>query len=180
MAVALQRRRLTVDDFHRMAESGVFAQDERLELWDGEIFDMPPMGGRQAHARRQLIAALAALVPDRALLDVQGPLPLDTHSEVYPDVMLLRPRDGGYPSIPEPDDVVLLIEVSDTSLAFDRGVKAGRCAAAGVPEYWVVDVAGACVWTMSHPGPGGYGDVHRHGDGALMAKGVPVEIAALF
>lgn len=180
MAVALQRRRLTVDDFHRMAESGVFGEEERLELWEGEILEMRPIQRRHAYAVRQLTATLGALKPDVALLDVRNALVLGHDAQVSPDVMLLCPRGDGYRDLPTPQDVLLVIEVADATVAFDRGPEAARYAAAGVPEYWVVDVPGRCVWSMTRPGAGGYGDVHRHEDGMLMAMGVPVEVAALF
>lgn len=179
MAVALPKRRLTVDDFHRMAESGVFGDDERLELWDGEIFEIAPIHRRHAYGVRQLIAILSMLSPDRAMLDVQNALLIDEHSQVSPDVMLLRPRDDGYRDLPTAGDVLLLIEVADATIAFDRRVKADRYAAAGVPEYWVVDVPERRVWTMTRPGPGGHAHVRSCDDGMLMALGVPVEIAAL-
>lgn len=180
MAVALQRRRLTVDGFHRMAESGVFGDDERLELWDGELFDMTPIRRRHAHAVRLLKTVLSELAPDRAIVDVQNALVVDEHAQVSPDVMLLRPRADAYRDLPTPSDGLLLVEVADSSLAFDRGPRAACYADAGIPEYWVVDVSGRCVWVMTQPGAGGYGDVHRHEGGTLMAMGVPVEVGALF
>lgn len=178
MAVALQRRRLTVEEFHRVAESGVFGADERLGLWDGELVEMSPIGGLHAYAVRQLNVHLSHLSPRHAIVDVQNPLNLDRYWEVHPDVMLLRPRVEGYRDIPTSDDVLLVMEAADTTVAIDRGVKADRYAAAGIRECWVVDLPGRCVWTMT-PGLDGYGDVDRHEDGMVMAMGVGVDVAAL-
>ncbi|MBW3605143.1 MAG: Uma2 family endonuclease [Actinobacteria bacterium] len=179
MAVALQRRRLTVDEFHRMAASGVFDHDERLELWDGEIVEKSPIGGRHAHAVRRLNQVLSSLPVEHAIVDVQNPLRLDQYWEVYPDIVLLRPRHGGYRDVPTTDDAMLMIEVADTTVAIDRGPKARRYAAAGIDMYWVVDIPGRCLGTMTAAGSDRYGDVARHEDGMVMATGVPVDVAAL-
>jgi Uma2 family endonuclease len=137
----LQRHRLTVDEYYRMAEAGVLAPDAHVELIEGEVVDMAPMKSRHASVVARLLATLQRAVGDQALVWCQLPLRLDPKSEPEPDLMLLRPRTDFYAQAhPGADDVLLLIEVSDSSLDYDRGVKLPLYARHRVAEVWIVDL----------------------------------------
>jgi Uma2 family endonuclease len=137
----LQRHRLTVDEYHRMAEAGVLAADAHVELIEGEVVDMAPMKSRHASVVARLLAALQRAVGDKALVWCQLPLHLGPRSEPEPDLMLLRPRADFYaPAHPTADDVLLLIEVSDSTLDYDRSVKLPLYAKHRVAEVWIVDL----------------------------------------
>jgi Uma2 family endonuclease len=137
----LQRHRLTVDAYYRMGQAGVFAPHARVELIEGEVFDMAPIGTRHASAVKKLIALLSAAAQGRAIVAAQDPLRLSSSSEPQPDLMLLRPRADFYAQAhPGPADVLLLIEVSDASVVYDRGIKLDLYAKHGVTEVWIVDL----------------------------------------
>lgn len=130
-------------DYHRMAEAGILGEDDRVELIEGEIIDMTPIGSRHAGAVARVQTALQEAVGGQALVWVQNPVALGANSEPQPDLALLRPRHDFYAeSLPQPGDVLLLIEVSDRSLAYDRDVKLPLYAAHGIPEVWLVDLDG--------------------------------------
>jgi len=162
MAVEILRRRFTVGEYHRMGEAGIFTEDDRVELIDGEIVQMTPIGSRHAACVKRLIRLLATAVGDRAVLGAQDPVVLGPDSEPQPDVTLARPRPdfyaGGHPG---PGDVWLLVEVTDTTAPFDRTVKVPLYARAGIPEVWLVDLAGQSVEIYRQPSGGAYADVQR-------------------
>jgi Uma2 family endonuclease len=178
MSVPLSRRLFTAKEFRDMAEAGVFQEDDRLELVDGEIVEMSPIGNRHATCVRKLIRLLRS-AGGRAAMDVQNPLGISKENEFYPDVVLLKPRADEYAGgIPEASDALLVIEVADTTLRFDRSIKRPRYAAAGAPELWIVDLEGSRVWVHRKPLEGDYGEVveARPGD-VLQVPGMPdVEI----
>jgi Uma2 family endonuclease len=135
------RHRLTVQQYHRMAEAGVLAPDARVELIEGVIVDMAPIGSRHAAAVNKLTRALTAAVGVRAIVSVQNPLRLGERSEPQPDLALLRPRADFYAeSAPTAADALLVIEVAQATAAYDRGVKVPLYAQHGVPEVWIVDL----------------------------------------
>jgi Uma2 family endonuclease len=137
----LQRHRITVDQYYRMGEAGVFAPDARVELIDGEVVDMAPIGTRHASAVKRLNAALSAAAQGRAIVAVQDPLRLSNDSEPEPDLMLLQPRADFYADAhPGPSDVLLLIEIADSSLEYDRSIKVPLYARHGVAEVWLIDL----------------------------------------
>jgi Uma2 family endonuclease len=162
MAVALTKRRFTVDEYHRMAEVGILTEKDRVELIDGEIVEMAPIGAQHASVVKRLNALLTGRLGTRAIVGVQDPVELSRESEPQPDVVLLRPTPDFYAAgHPEPVDTLLLIEVADTSLTYDRGVKLPRYAAAGIPEVWIVDLGAEAVETCRTPSPDGYRDLVR-------------------
>jgi Uma2 family endonuclease len=137
----LQRHRLTVDEYHRMGQAGVLAPDARVELIEGEVIDKAPIGSRHASAVKKLNALLSAAAGKSAIVAVQDPLRLSDASEPEPDLMLLRPRADFYAHAhPGPADVLLLIEVSDTTVAYDRGIKLDLYAKHRITEVWIVDL----------------------------------------
>jgi hypothetical protein len=150
------RRLFSVDEFHHMAQRGIFQESDRLELIKGEIITMSPISARHAHSVRQLIRIFNQSFSDRAILDVQNPVVLGEHSEPQPDAMLLKTRADLYKSHPTPEDVLLLVEVADSSLAYDRDVKGPLYARAGVLELWIVNVVDARLEVYRDPTPQGY------------------------
>ena len=154
-----ERKRFTVHDFHAMIEAGVFREDDRLELLEGEIVEMSPIGIPHATCVRKLNHLLNKLVED-AIVDVQNPLRLTEASEIYPDVMVLKADPDLYADkIPTAQDTLLVIEVSDSTIKFDRTVKLSSYAEAGVPEVWIVDLQGERVLVHRTPLDGVYGQV---------------------
>lgn len=158
--MGVRRHRLTVDEYYRMAEVGLLAPDARVELIEGEIIEMPAIGSRHASCVRRLNALLVQAVGNAAMVSVQDPVRLDDWSEPEPDLMLLRPRDDFYArSHPTAHDVLLLIEVSDTTARYDREIKTQLYAQHGVPEVWMIDLDHACVRFFRRPTADGYADV---------------------
>jgi Uma2 family endonuclease len=156
----LQRHRLTVDEYHRMAEAGVLAADAHVELIEGEVVDMAPMKSRHASVVARLLAALQRAAGDEALVWCQLPLHLGPRSEPEPDLMLLRPRADFYAQAhPSADDVLLLIEVSDSTLDYDRGVKLPLYAKHRVAEVWIVDLDNDLVRFFRHGDGTAYTDI---------------------
>ncbi len=157
MAMPRVTHRFSVDQYHRMGEAGVFHEDDRVELLDGQIVEMTPIGHDHAGCVNALTGLLAKLSAGRAVVSVQNPIALGTHSEPQPDLALLAPRVDTYRRAhPQPSEVLLVIEVADTSLAYDRDEKVPLYAKAGVPEAWVVDLPGRVVHVCRDPGPNGY------------------------
>lgn len=143
----------TVEDFERMGAAGILAEDDRVELVSGEIIKMSPIGSRHAACVKAFNRGFAPLfLRNAAVVGIQDPVKLSAETEVYPDVSLLRPRPDDYGTAhPTGDDVLLIVEVSDTTLAYDRGVKLPLYARAGVPEVWVVDLGGEQVLVYREP-----------------------------
>jgi len=136
-----QRHRISVHDYHRMAEVGVLAPDARVELIEGEIIDMAPIGKDHQSIVDQLNRMLVRAVGESAIVRVQGSVRLSQWSEPEPDLVLLAPRADFYRSeFASGEDTLLVIEVSDTTLRYDREVKVPLYARHGVPEVWIVDV----------------------------------------
>jgi Uma2 family endonuclease len=155
----LQRHRLTVDEYHRMAEAGVLAPDARVELIEGEIIDMAPIGTRHGSAVLRLNHLLNLACGRQAVVSVQAPLRLSNRSEPEPDLMLLRPRADYYAAAhPGAGDVLLLIEVSDSTARYDREIKLPLYARHGVAEVWIVDLDAGVLRCFSRPQDGAYAD----------------------
>ncbi len=142
MAVTLTRRRFTTDEYHRMGEAGILGEDDRVELIEGEIVEMTAIGSKHAGTVARIQYVFSTRLGDRAVVWTQNPLLLVAqNSEPEPDVMLLAPRTDFYASrLPEPPDVLLLVEVADSSLLYDRRTKIPLYARAGVRECWLVDL----------------------------------------
>ncbi len=178
------RHRFDVDDYYRMAEVGILSRGDRVELIEGGIVDMAPIGSAHAGATDQLSKLVARAFADGLVhVRVQGPLRLDAYNEPEPDLLLLRPRADGYrASHPTAADVLLLVEVADSSLAYDRGAKLALYARHGVPEVWIVDLAGRAVEVCRQPRPQGYGERQRFAEGELTPTLVPaltIDVVAL-
>jgi Uma2 family endonuclease len=136
-----RRHAITVEEYMRMGEAHVFSHQARLELMEGEIVEMPPIGSAHAAVVCTLDTLLREVAP-RAMVRVQSPLVLGERSAPQPDVMLLRPRaDRYYNSHPTAADALLVVEVADTTLMYDLEVKRPLYARAGITELWIVDIA---------------------------------------
>jgi Uma2 family endonuclease len=156
----LQRHRLTVDEYHRMGQAGVFAPGARVELIEGEVIDLAPIGTRHASAVKKLNALLSEAASGNAIVAVQDPLRLSNDSEPEPDLMLLRPRADFYAQAhPGPADVLLLIEVSDSTATYDRTIKVDLYAKHGVAEVWLVDLDNNVVRFFRHGDGTAYTDI---------------------
>jgi Uma2 family endonuclease len=157
MAIELKRRRFTVDDYYRMAEVGILTEDDRVELLDGEIVEMSPIGSDHAGHVKRLTALFTSRLGARVVVGVQDPVRLSRHSEPQPDIALLRPRADFYARAhPLPADVLLLIEVADTSVETDRRIKMPLYARAGIGEVWLVDLTTERVEVYREPVDDGY------------------------
>jgi len=156
MSVQVQRRLFTVEEYHRMAEAGILSEDDRVELIEGELVAMSPIGSRHAAAVARL-TVLFSRIGDRGTVWVQNPIRLGRHSEPQPDVALLRYRPDFYASAhPGPEDVLLIVEVAEISADYDRTVKIPLYARHGIPEAWLVDLAKEHIEVYRQPGPEGY------------------------
>ena len=138
--VAVARRLFTREEYRRMGDVGILKPSDRVELIRGEIVEMSPIGRRHYAFVDNLARLLILQLGDRALVSVQGPIALADDSEPEPDVAVYRRRAVPYKDADRrAEDALLLIEVAETSLAYDRSTKLRLYAAAGIPEYWVVD-----------------------------------------
>jgi Uma2 family endonuclease len=189
MSVAMEdwprRHRITVDEYHRMAEEGLLAPDARVELIEGEIVEMPPIGTRHAAAVDLLGELLHAAIGQRAIVRCQGPIRLDDFSEPQPDFAVLVRRDDFYRERhPTAADVLLAIEVSDSSLSRDRVTKAALYAGHGIREYWVIDVETAKIHVFRAPQGAGYGEARSPSESAVLTLSwlpdTSVDVSLLF
>jgi Uma2 family endonuclease len=150
----------TVADYHRLAELGILHEDDRVELLDGQVVMMTPIGPRHAGCVDRLTRLFSRQAADFAVVRVQNPVVLGERAEPEPDVSLLQlPIERYAGTHPQPIDVLLVIEVAETSLDYDREVKLPLYASAGIPEVWLVDLEGERITLHRAPGPDGYGDV---------------------
>jgi len=158
MAVMLARRRFTLDEYHRMGEAGILDEDERVELIDGEIVPMTPIGPPHASVVARINAALSARLGRRAVVWTQNPVTLRRQrSEFQPDLALLRRRRDFYRAgHPGPEDALLVVEVMDSSAARDRRVKLPIYARGGVREVWLVDLKTATLEVHRRPEASAY------------------------
>jgi Uma2 family endonuclease len=170
MPVQLLRRRFTVDDYYRMMQAGIFTEDDRLELIDGEIVEMTAIGSRHADCVNRLTRQFIQQAGERAVVSVQNPVRLSGSSEPQPDVAVLRP--GSYASRhPGPEDILLLIEVADTTGEYDRSVKLPLYARGGVPEVWIVDLESQLVEAHTDPRDDGYQTTVTYARGHKVSPG---------
>ena len=162
------RRRFTVHDYHRMGEAGILHEDDRVELIEGEIVEMAAIGTRHFSCVNGLNRMLVRSVGDEAIVSVQNPVRLNEHTEPQPDLTVIRERDYRE-SLPIPEDVLLLIEVSDTTLRYDRGVKLPLYARAGIREVWIVDLSGETIERHTDPSGHSYRRTERAQRGDRIA-----------
>jgi Uma2 family endonuclease len=157
MASEILRKLFTIDDCYKMAEVGILSPAERVELISGEILLMSPTGPRHGAAVDRTNRALIRLVGDTAIVRTQGTVVLDRFAAPQPDLALLRPKVDEYVNRnPDAADILVLIEVADSSLEYDTTVKLGLYAILGIPEYWVADLQNNRVLIYSEPDADSY------------------------
>jgi Uma2 family endonuclease len=168
----LPLRRISVDQYHRMGEAGIFDPDERVELLDGVLIAMPPIGPAHAFSVLALSNILSGKLGTQALVSVQSPVALGPRSEPQPDVVLLRPPLARYgKSLPITTDALLVVEVTDSMRAIDRGPKLRAYARAGVSEVWIVDLTLSVVDVFTEPAGEDYARRIRAKRGDHVAPG---------
>lgn len=161
--------RFSVQEYHRLGEVGIFEEDDRVELLNGDIVVMAPIGIRHVKAVRRLINRLKTRLGERCLVDAQNPVLIDGHSELQPDLLLLRHEADLRDEAPHPEDVLLLIEVSESSLQYDQTAKHAAYARSGIGEYWVVNLVRNELLVWRDPAAGGYGVALRFGPAERVA-----------
>jgi len=167
MIGARATRRFTVDEYQRMGEAGILPEDERVELIEGEILTMAALGGPHVSCVIRLEAGFGRSAPGRFMVSTQNPVRLSSDSAPQPDVAILRVKPDFYAvGLPAPEDVLLLIEVADSSLGFDRGTKLPLYAAASIPDVWIVNLNADCVEVYRQPEGEHYREqrVYRRGE----------------
>lgn len=179
-----RRHKLTVNEYYRMAEAGLLAQDARVELIQGEIIDMAPIGSRHAAVVNELVRLFTSVVAGQAIVSIQAPVRLGLMSEPQPDISLLKPRADKYSQAhPGAADVLLLVEVSDTTLRYDRQTKIPLYAAHGIEEAWIVDLESKKLHVFREPINGEYASACTFDLSStifpLKLRGVSLSLAAL-
>ncbi|MGH2453021.1 MAG: Uma2 family endonuclease [bacterium] len=170
MSVRLLKRRFTVEEYERMGQAGILSEDDRVELIDGEIIEMAPIGSRHAAVVSRLDDLLRPQGQPEVIVRVQNPLHADPHSEPQPDLMLVKRRDDYYTSAhPRGPDVLLVIEVADTTLEYDRRMKVPLYARAGIPEAWIIALPTDQVEVFRQPSAGGYRSVSKVRRGEVLS-----------
>ncbi len=170
MAAQVMKRLFTVTEYYQMAKAGIFSEDDRVELIEGEVVEMAPIGSRHAACVDRLNRLFSEWAGGHVIVRVQSPIRLGQYSEPQPDLALLQPRDDFYARAhPEPEDVLLVVEVAETSAAYDREMKVPLYARAGILEVWLVDLAEACIQVYRKPSPEGYKEVQRMEHGQRLS-----------
>jgi len=175
MSVQYAKHLFTVQEYERMAEAGVFPPDARLELLAGEIVEMSPIGKRHVACVNRLSRILNRQVDETVIVSTQNPIQLDDLSEPQPDIALLKFRSDFYEhSLPTPADVLLVVEVADTTLDYDRGLKLSNYARAGIPEALIFNLPDEQLEYHAQPAGGAYQTTRilRRGE-HLHSSGVP-------
>jgi Uma2 family endonuclease len=175
MSVQIARRHFNIAEYYKMAAAGVFTEDDRVELIEGEIVEMNPIGSRHAACVGRLTKFLGQLAGGEAIVWVRNPVQVSDYSEPLPDVALLKRRDDFYAQAnPRPSDVLLIIEVADSSVEYDRNIKMPLYARAGIPEVWLVNLPKETVEIYTEPREGDYREIQlvKRGE-PLAAKSIP-------
>lgn len=160
MNLQLIRRKFTVSQYHQMVDAGILNENDRVELIRGEIVEMTPIGRRHAACVARIVKLLTILLQERAIVWPQNPIELDDNSEPQPDIALLQPRQDFYESEkPQSQDIILLVEVADTTVESDRNVKIPLYAENGIVEVWLVDINAECVEVYREITSNGYQNI---------------------
>ena len=179
------RHRITAEEYFRMGETGVLAPDARVELIEGELIDMAPIGPPHAGTVECLVDLLRRALADRAMVRTQQPSVVNKYSVPQPDITIVTRRDDYYRRAhPEPGDMLLAVEVADSTLKFDRDVKSAMYARSGVRELWVVDVAAQQILRLASPQNGLYAETATLAPGESIGVGafpdIRIEVNAIF
>ena len=169
MSAQLEPRRFNVAEYYRMAKAGILKPDDRVELIEGEIIKMSPIGSPHAACVSRLVRFLSRAIGETAILSAQNPVRLDDFSEPVPDVALLKPRKDYYAARhPMPADVLLIIEVADTSLLKDRNIRVPLYARAGMTEVWLVNLPKESIEVYSESQNGKYRKCQKYKRGETV------------
>jgi Uma2 family endonuclease len=184
MSVQVARRYFTVEEYHRMGAAGIFTEDDRVELIEGEILQKSPIGSRHAACVKRLNAKFNNLLAGRGVVSVQDPVLLNDFSEPQPDIAVLTRREDFYAdALPTAKDVLLVVEVADTSIAYDRDSKLPAYARSGILEVWLVDLPAETVEVYSVPANGAYQKSisYRRGDSISPSNfpDIAIEVASI-
>ena len=162
--------KFTVQQYHLMHEAGVFTEGDRYELINGEIREMSPIGIKHAACVAKTARLFQIKLGDRAFIWTQNPIILRNYSEPQPDLAILKWRDDFYASaLPTPEDILLIIEVADSTIAYDRDVKMPLYAVNGIPEMWLFDVNQQSIEGYTQPSSSGYKRMQRYEQGDTLA-----------
>ncbi len=175
MSVQFVRRHFNVSEYYRMAAAGVLSADDRVELIEGEIVELNPIGSRHAACVGRLTKLLERLAGDRTIVWVQNPVQINDRSEPLPDVALLRPRDDFYAQAnPQPAAVFLIIEIADSSVEYDQDIKIPLYAEASIPEVWLVNLPKEAIEIYTRPLEGEYREIRlvKRGE-SIAATAIP-------
>lgn len=160
----------TAQHYHLMHEAGIFSEGDRLELINGEIREMSPIGRKHVACIIRLDQLMQKKLGDRIMVSTQNSIRLDDNSEPQPDLAILKPREDFYEEgLPTPSDILLIIEVADSTIAYDREVKAPLYAAAEIPEMWLFDVNKKVIEGYSQPSASGYKWIKRYDEGDTLS-----------
>ena len=162
--------RLNISQYHQMSEAGIFSENDKVELINGEIIEMSPIGRRHTACVNRLNSVFSQLLGKKVIVAVQNPILLNNLSEPEPDIALLKPRTDFYESgHPQPQDIFLLIEVADSSIEYDRDVKIPLYASSGITEVWLVDIYEQVIIVYRYPSENGYSDIQKLSRGEKMS-----------
>ncbi len=162
MPTELLRRLFTIEEYERMVQADILTAAERVELLNGEIVEMSPIGTRHAACVNRLNKLFLVQVGENALVSVQNPIRLSGYSEPQPDLALLQPRPDFYATAhPQPENVLLVVEVADTSADYDRQVKIPLYAESGIVEVWLVDLVEQYLEVYRQPSANGYQQIQQ-------------------
>jgi Uma2 family endonuclease len=171
------RHRWTVADYHKMGEVGLLTEDARVELIEGEIVEMAPIGSPHGGKVKRLNNLLVSLLAKKVIVSTQDPIILGDHSEPQPDIALLKWRDDYYGKAhPRPQDVLLVIEVSDTTVRYDRDVKIPLYARHAIAEAWLLNLPNQCLEVYRNPQAGKYQQITTYTDGRIAPLVLPEAI----
>ncbi len=179
--IAVAKRLINRDEYYKMAEVGILKPEDRVELINGEIIEMSPIGSRHAGAVRKITRVLHEYLNESFDISIQSPIVLGSNTEPEPDIAILKHRADDYSSAhPTGIDVVHVIEVADTSLSYDTDVKSELYAKAGIPAYWVADLQRLEITAYAKTSNGKYQDVSVLGVGdQIDFLGIEIEVSSL-
>jgi Uma2 family endonuclease len=170
MSVTVSKKRFTADEYQQMGQVGILSEDDRVELIDGEIIAMTPIGPRHCASVDRMTRAFVTKAGESAIVRMQGSVRLNFQSEPEPDLVLLRPRTDFYASAhPGPADILLIVEIAQTSIDYDRDFKGPFYARNAVHEYWLADLNEKVLKCFSTPRNGAYQTVRQYERGQSVA-----------
>lgn len=173
----IPKRLFSVAEYHKLAETGILREEDRVELINGEIIEISPIGPKHAGNMGRLAQFLTLLFRENAIIRVQSPVQLGTYSEPEPDLAILKPREDFYTtSHPRPNEIMLLVEFADTSLSYDQKIKLPLYASHNIPETWLIDLLENRIMVFEHPKGEQYLNINTFQKGEAVQSTVLPEI----